>query len=345
MNIVVLCGGLSPERDVSLSGGRMITAALRRLGHRAVLVDMYLGLEGCVCGLDEAFDLPLPALGEIGRDDPELERVRASRSLRSRSLFGARVLELCAAADLVFLNLHGRGGEDGRVQAAFDLMGIRYTGSGHLPSALAMDKRLAKLLARSVGVLTPRWRYYEPGAAANLAAVPTPCVVKPVSSGSSLGVEIVRRREELAGAFERAARSGGVLIEDYICGREIQLAVLGGEALPSIEIRPRSGFYDYRSKYIPGEAEELSPAPLPPGAERELASAALRIYAALGLSGLARADFIYDGAGRFWFLEFNTLPGMTATSLAPQEAAAAGLSYEALCERIADLAFKEDNTW
>ena len=345
MDIVVLCGGLSPERNVSISGGRRIAAALRSLGHRAALVDMYFGLEGYDGPLDGAFDLPLPPEAGVAPAEPELEAVARARKLRSGSLFGERALELCLAADLVFLALHGSCGEDGRVRAAFDLLGIRCTGSPYLGSAVAMDKRLTKLVARSVGVRTPEGVYIPRGGTPGAGTPRPPCVVKPVDSGSSLGVEIVRRREELAGAFERAARSGGVLIEDYICGREIQLAVLGGEALPSIEIRPRSGFYDYRSKYIPGEAEELSPAPLPPGAERELASAALRIYAALGLSGLARADFIYDGAGRFWFLEFNTLPGMTATSLAPQEAAAAGLSYEALCERIADLAFKEDNTW
>ena len=151
--------------------------------------------------------------------------------------------------------------------------------------------------------------------------------------------------DHLAGAVERAAREGGgVLAEDFIAGREIQISVLGGRALPSIEIVPGAGFYDYRSKYQPGAARELSPADIPPETEERLAAAALAMYRALGLRALARADFILDAEGRLWFLEFNSLPGMTPTSLAPQEAAAAGMSYEELCQRIIDLAFEEERT-
>ena len=343
MNIVVLCGGLSPEREVSLSTGRRVTAALRSLGHRAALADMYLGLEGFSGPIDAAFGLPLPPERGVAEAEPDLAALLRARRLRSRSLFGERVLELCAAADLVFMALHGRCGEDGRVQAAFDLLGIRYTGSGFLASALAMDKRIAKLVAAENGVLTPACRYIAPGDEPELDGVPLPCVVKPVDSGSSLGVEIVRSRRELAGAVERAAREGGgVLAEDFIAGREIQISVLGGRALPSIEIVPGEGFYDYRSKYQPGAARELSPADIPPETEKRLAAAALAMYRALGLRALARADFILDADGRLWFLEFNSLPGMTPTSLAPQEAAAAGMSYEELCQRIIDLAFEEE---
>ncbi len=345
MNIVVLCGGLSPEREVSLSTGRRVAAALRSLGHRAALADMYLGLDGCSGPIDAAFGLPLPPERGVAEAEPDLAALRRARRLRSRSLFGERVLELCAAADLVFMALHGRCGEDGRVQAAFDLLGIRYTGSGFLASALAMDKRIAKLVAAENGVLTPACRCIAPGDEPELDGVPLPCVVKPVDSGSSLGVEIVRSRRELAGAVERAAREGGgVLAEDFIAGREIQISVLGGRALPSIEIVPGEGFYDYRSKYQPGAARELSPADIPPETEERLAAAALTMYRALGLRALARADFILDAEDRLWFLEFNSLPGMTPTSLAPQEAAAAGMSYEELCQRIIDLAFEEERT-
>ncbi len=346
MKIVVLCGGLSPERNVSVSSGRRIARALKALGHRAVLVDMYFGLEGYYGALEDAFDLPIPDGDEgVAEDEPDLAAVSSSRALRSPSLFGERVLELCAASDLVFMALHGRCGEDGRVQAALDLLGIRYTGSGYMGSALAMDKRLTKILAGRQGVLTPEWRYYtrtdmESGAA--YSGIPAPCVVKPVDSGSSLGVEIVRESGELPHALERAfAQSEGVLIEQYIAGREIQISILGGEALPSIEIRPKTGFYDYHNKYQPGASEEVTPADIPPEAERRLAAAALTVYNALGLKSLARADFIYDGDGRFWFLEINTLPGMTPTSLAPQEAEAAGISYEQLCQRMIDLALTD----
>ena len=348
MDIVVLCGGLSPERNVSLSSGRKITAALKSLGHRAVLVDMYLGLEGFSGPLETAFDLPLPEGGDgIAEQEPVLDEVRRERRLRSRSLFGERVLEICAAADLVFLALHGKCGEDGRVQAAFDLLGIKYTGSGFLGSAAAMDKHLTKLVARSVGVRTPEWRLLGGSQLQNTAeiagATPLPCVVKPVDSGSSIGVEIARSADELSGALRRAAESGSqALLEQYIEGRDIQISILGGRPLPSIEILPIGGFYDYRRKYQPGCAEEISPARIPGEAESELAAAALAVYNALGLKSLARADFVLDAAGRFWFLEINTLPGMTPTSLAPQEAAAAGMNYEQLCQRIIELALEED---
>lgn len=350
MNIVVLCGGLSPERDVSVSSGSRITAALKGLGHRAVLVDMYFGLEGYSGTLESAFDLPLPeGVGGIAADEPDLDAVRDARALRSGSLFGERVLEICAAADIVFLALHGRCGEDGRVQAAFDLMGIKYTGSGYMGSALAMDKHLTKRIAQSAGVLTPKWELFGPAELEDtsdiIGRVGLPCVVKPLNSGSSIGVEIVHTPEQFDKALHNAAMQGdGVITERYISGREIQISILGGEPLPSIEISSGDGFYDYMHKYQPGAAVEISPAPIPAEAEARLASAALAVYNALGLKALARADFIYDSDGRFWFLEINTLPGMTPTSLAPQEAAAAGLSYEALCQRIIDLAF-EGEVW
>lgn len=343
MNIVVLCGGLSPERNVSVSSARRITQALKNLGHRAVLIDMYFGLEGCNLPLEDVFDLPLP-FGEDGVDEsePDLTAVSETRALRSESLFGERVLDLCAAADLVFMALHGRCGEDGRVQAAFDLLGIRYTGSGYLGSALAMDKRLTKIMAERMGIRTPKWAFCPPSGPVPSDDFPLPCVVKPVDSGSSIGVSMPETRRELDIALAGAAARGeSVIVEQRIFGREIQISILGGEALPSIEIRPRRRFYDYHDKYQPGAAVEISPAPIEPEAEAQLAQAATAIYNALNLRALARADFIMDASGNFWFLEINTLPGMTPTSLAPQEAAAAGISYERLCERIVELAFED----
>ena len=336
MKVCVLCGGFSREREVSLASGRRAAEALRRLGHRAALVDMYLGLEGFEGPADAAFDLPLPPEAGVPEAEPDLDALRAARRLRSAGLFGERVLEICAAADAVFLALHGGCGEDGRVQAAFDLLGIRYTGSGSLGCALAMDKRLTKLLASRAGVRTPEWEYLAPGCALTAApAFGPPWVVKPANSGSSIGVEAVRSMSGLPAAVERAAaEGGGVLIERRIAGREIQLSVLNGRPLPSIEILPEAGFYDYRSKYQPGAAREVTPADVPPETEERAAGAALKVYGELGLRGLARADFILDGAGELWFLEINALPGLTPTSLAPQEAAAAGMSYEELCRAI-----------
>lgn len=340
MKIVVLAGGLSPERSVSLSTGSMVTEALRSLGHQAALVDLFFGLEGYDGSLADYFDAPVPAgFKKISSQAPDLEQVRASRGDNSASLFGPGVLELCRMADAVFLALHGTCGEDGRVQAAFDLLGITYTGAGYLSSALAMDKDLTKRLVADV-VSTPGWKTVDYTAADIDALVRTarlPLVVKPVASGSSIGVSIARTGDELRAALTDALAVGGrTVLEQYIAGREIQVGILDGEALPSIEIIPKTGFYDYANKYQPGAAEEVCPADIPPETEEKLRAAALAVYHALGLSVYSRADFILDKDGEPWFLEINTLPGMTPTSLLPQEAAAVGIAYPQLCQRILD---------
>lgn len=346
MKIVVLCGGLSPERNVSRSSGAKIADALRGLGHSVVLADMYFGLEDYAGSLEEIFDNPPEDFGTVIEEAaPDMEAVRAARRLKSDSQFGDRVLELCAAADIVFMALHGQCGEDGRVQAVFDLMGIKYTGSGHLGSAIAMDKDLTKRLVAPLGILTPEWRVYEL-AGLDLDAVcaecPLPAVVKPVDSGSSIGVSIARTAEELKSALRAAAsESARAIVEQYIEGREIQIGILAGKPLPSIEIRPLVGFYDYRNKYQPGAAEEITPAPVPPEVERKIARDAMLVWDTLGLCAISRADFIYDAEGRLWFLEINTLPGMTPTSLVPQEAAVLGIGYGELCQRIIDASMEK----
>ncbi len=342
MKIVILAGGLSPERNVSLSSGCKVCAALRERGHEAALVDMYLGTAGEPAAL---FDAPIPEeLTRIGRQAPDLAAVRAARRSGGAGQFGPGVLELCRLADVVFLGLHGACGEDGRVQAAFDLLGIPYTGAGHLGSAIAMDKDLTKRMVAPLGVQTPRWeliRYTAEDIPALTTRLELPCVVKPVASGSSIGVSIVRKREELPAALEDGLSCGGVcVIEQYIAGREIQVGILEERALPSIEIIPKEGFYDYENKYQPGAAEEICPAPIPEDWEKRLGEAALTVFHALGLSVYSRADFIVTEDGTPWFLEINTLPGMTPTSLLPQEAAAVGIGYGELCERIINASLK-----
>ena len=341
MKIVVLAGGLSPERNVSLSSGSKIAHTLRGLGHETALVDMYFGLEDYpgMTG-EDLFTAPFPARWErVDREAPDLEKVRQSRKWDGKGDFGPGVLELCQGADVVFLALHGQCGEDGRVQAAFDLLGIPYTGSGYLGSAIAMDKDLTKRLIQDQ-VNTPHWtfvHYTEGEIDALVEKTPVPCVVKPVDSGSSIGVSIPKDKAGLRQALLEGLKQGGrCLLEEYVKGREIQVGVLDGKALPSIEIIPNEGFYDYENKYQAGAATEVCPAPITPQQEETVRALAETVFRILGLNVYSRADFILDENGVFWFLEINTLPGMTPTSLMPQEAAAAGMDYPALCQHIID---------
>ncbi len=336
MKIIVLAGGLSPERNISLASGTKVCAALRRKGHQAVLLDLFLGTECVDAPADTLFDT-LPRLEPVAFTGvaPDLEAVRASRRWKSRSVFGPGVLELCRQADVVFLALHGECGEDGRIQAAFDLMGIPYTGSGYRGSAIAMDKRLTKELMRVHGIKTPDWQVFRGDQAdipAMLAQIKVPCVVKVPRGGSSLGVEIVKRQEELEPALRSClAMDSTILVEEYIEGREFTCGVLEDRALPSVEIATTD--YNYANKYN-GQTVEICPGRVPPEIERRMGDTALAVHRMLGLSTYSRSDFMVTDGGEVYCLECNTLPGMTDTSLVPQEAAAVGISYEELCQRI-----------
>jgi len=337
MKILVLAGGLSPERNVSLSSGAMVCQALRERGHQVALMDLFYGLDGALSG-ENLYVAPIPdAFKRVAREAPDLDQVRARRGDSSPSVIGPGVFEMCAGADVVYLALHGTCGEDGRIQAALDLLGVPYTGSGCLGSAIAMDKDLTKRLVADQ-VKTPRWETVtvtEENIEDLMERTKLPVVVKPIASGSSIGVYIAASKEELRQALEESVRLGGrTVLEEYIKGREIQVAVLGDEALPSIEIIPKKGFYDYANKYQPGAATEVCPSRIPSAWEKALGDAALTVFQTIGLSVYARADFIVTKDGTPYFLEINTLPGMTPTSLVPQEAAAAGISYGGLCETI-----------
>ncbi len=345
MNIVVLAGGLSGERNVALSSGTMVAQALRERGHRVALCDLFFGLEGYEGTLESCYDAPIPeAWKKVSRKAPDLAEIRASRKDQSASLFGERVIDLCRTADVVFLALHGDCGEDGRVQAALNMHGIPYTGSDYISSAIAMDKDLTKKIVATAGVVTPEWKsvsYTAADVEALIAETEVPCVVKPNASGSSIGVSIAKTKEELRAALEVGLDFGGkCVLEQYIEGREIQVALLEGKALPSIEIIPKVGFYDYENKYQPGAAVEVCPAEIPAEWEKKLGEAAETVFHALGLSVYSRADFIVTTDGTPYFLEINNLPGMTPTSLVPQEAAAVGISYGELCERIVNASLK-----
>lgn len=346
MKIVVLAGGLSPERAVSLVTGTGICRALRRRGHRAILVDLFLGLEEVPASPEALFDAAdgLCPEAKIEVKAPDLEAVRRSRRDQSARVFGPGVLELCQLADIVFLGLHGRDGEDGRVQAALELLGVPYTGSGYLSSGVAMDKAVAKRVMDACGVPTPRWGLleYQEGDACRLAQdLPMPCVVKCTTGGSSLGVFLPEDRKELQDALVQVRQYGGQVIwEERIYGRELTAAVLGDRALPAVETTPAGKEFDYAAKYQKNGAREVCPAPLTGAEAAAVGELALRVHRCLGLAVYSRTDMILDGDGKLWCLEANSLPGMTPTSFVPQEAAAVGLSYEDLCEEIVRLSLE-----
>ena len=352
MKIVVLGGGISTERHVSLVSGTSVCRALRERGHKAIFVDMFLGMEDYQGPLEKAFDEPDGFCGKVAieRTAPDLEAVKASRKFKSPSRLGKNVLEICALADCVFLGLHGADGEDGKIQAALDLMGVPYTGSGPLSSGMAMDKAVAKMVMASCGVLTPKGReliYSREEIPELTESLPVPCAVKVVGGGSSIGVELPDTREQLKAALENILQYGNrVLVEEKIIGRELTVPVLDGRCLSPIEIIPPEGMnFDYVAKYQSGDAgaREICPAHISEEEKEILSSAALKLHKALGLSAYSRTDFILDKEGRAWCLEVNTLPGMTPNSLIPKAAAVEGMSYGELCEKIVSLSMAEKN--
>ena len=347
MKIVVLAGGLSTERAVSLVTGTSVCRALRENGHRAILVDLFLGVETLPEDPETLFDAPDGLCPDVRIDAaaPDLQAVKASRKDQSGRLLGPHVLELCSLADIVFLGLHGQDGEDGRIQAAFDLLGIRYTGGGYLASALAMDKSMTKRMMDAAGIPTAPWRdipsYTEADIPALAAELEVPCAVKIVNGGSSIGVALPDTRQELEDALREMLCYGShIIVEKKIAGRELTVGVLGDRALPAVEIVPAVKEFDYTAKYQSGGAKEICPAPITPAQQEEMGALALKLHRALGLEVYSRTDFLLDAEGKFWCLEVNSLPGMTAASLVPKEAAAAGMTYRELCEEIVQQSYR-----
>lgn len=328
MRVTVLMGGTSSERDVSLASGLRVAGALRAAGHEVRVVDT---ARGTLTAADER------AMLEGGRVvktvPPDVQAlVRINRALPS-------TLDHLAETDVIFLALHGGTGEDGTIQALLDLTGIPYTGSGHLASALAMDKDLSKHLFRSAGVPTADWLMAPATVDEVTARLGFPVIVKPSKQGSTVGLSLVKDPAELPGAIEDAFKHDDeVMVEAFVPGRELTVGILGGEALPVGEIIPVKELYDYECKYTPGMAQEIFPADLTPEQTAEVQRLAKRAFGALKLGGCARIDFRMTPSGDFFCLEANTLPGMTETSLIPQAAAAAGVSFPALCDRIVRLA-------
>jgi len=344
MNIVVLAGGTSTEREISIVSGTEVCKALRSKGHRAVLIDVYCGdrrismEEGTDRLFPETYDVA--AAASYMRSFDETVKHEALRPV----FFGPNVLELCQKADTVFMALHGSNGEDGKIQAAFELLGISYTGSNYLGSALAMDKDITKQLFREMGVPTPAGivlHRNSPYLTAAENGVGLPCVVKPACGGSSVGVSIAFTQEQYSRAVEEAFSYEDVLIvEQYIKGREFSVGIVDGEAYPVIEIAPKQGFYDYVNKYKAGSTVETCPADLSPELTERMQKECLGAYHALRLNSYGRIDVMMDQQENIYCLEANTLPGMTPTSLLPQEAAALGIDFPSLCEKLIEVSLR-----
>ena len=348
MKIVVLAGGLSTERDVSFKTGEMVTKALRENGHQVILLDVFMGYsdkEEDLTGIFDRAEAVSVKVAAIPETAPDLEKVKAQRKDQSDNFFGPNVIELCRMADIVFMALHGENGEIGKIQAAFDLFGIRYTGTGYLGSALAMNKGMAKQLFLENGIPTPRGTSLKRGedaAKIETCGIHFPCVVKPCSGGSSIGVSIVHDKAEYEQALKEAFRwENELVIEEYVKGREFSVGVIDFQALPIIEIAPVEGFYDYKNKYKAGSTVETCPAELSEQITKEMQGYAEKVAEVLGLNTYSRTDFLLDAEDHIFCLEANTLPGMTPTSLLPQEAKVTGVDFNQLCEKLIESSMRK----
>lgn len=298
LNIAILMGGTSGEREISLGTGKSLATACQNLGHQITPLILNESIE--------------PLIPEILK------------------------------ADLVLNALHGGQGENGIISGFLDALGVRYTGSGHEASAICMDKHISKILVAQAGMSTPAWEYLTEGVDPDLSRLKFPLVVKPNDQGSTLGLSIIQDMAELKPALNLAREHGNaILIEEFIAGREITVGVVGDEVLPIVEIVPAHDFYDYECKYQTGMSQYFFPADIDPELTKIIQNNTFQIYSRLGCRHYARVDFRLDHAGKAWFLEVNTLPGMMATSLIRKGAKAAGYSFEVLIEMIIREALKD----
>lgn len=348
MNIVVLAGGLSTERDVSFKTGSMVAKALKENGHKVILLDVFMGYsdrEEDLTGIFDRADEISVQVSDIPTEAPDLAKVKASRKDQSPCFFGPNVIKMCQMADIVFMALHGENGENGKIQAAFDLFGVKYTGSDYLSSAIAMNKETSKQFFLANGIPTPKGicmtRATRQDDITKLDLT-LPCVVKPCCGGSSIGVTIVRDAAEFKAALDDAFKwENELVIEEFVQGREFSVGVIEGKALPIIEIAPKEGFYDYKNKYKAGSTVETCPAEIPEQVTKDMQHYAEEVARVIGLDTYSRSDFLLNDKNEMFCLEANTLPGMTPTSLLPQEAAVIGMSFNQLCEHLIDISLKK----
>lgn len=339
MKIAVVCGGLSNERDVSITSGTCVARALRERGHKVLLIDLYYGYRGEYDDPASLYEKEQEDIKySVSTETPDIEKLMADGN---GSRIGSNVIEICKAADICFLALHGEDGENGKLQATFDVNGIKYTGSGYLGSAIAMNKEISKIMMRSSGIPVPEGIVLEKGG--EIKNVGFPCVVKPCSGGSSVGTSMVAGESEYLAAIETAFKyEDHVLVEKFIKGRELTVGVMGKKAMPVIEIIPKEGWYDYKNKYQAGLTEEICPAPISAEDTDRVQRLAERVREALMIDVYCRADFLMDETdGEIYCLEANTLPGMTPTSLIPQMGREQGLDFGTVCEKIIELSMEK----
>lgn len=332
MKIAVLFGGTSSEREVSIASGSQVVKALRQAGHDVVAVDTATGV------LDKAQEQKLLSAG-VAPKPPEESDLDMLRTGSTAAMLRSDAME---NVDVIFLALHGGSGEDGTLQALLELTGIPYTGSGVMASAVAMDKDMTKRILVHAGVPTPDWVMHPFTGKEAAERFGLPFIVKPNKQGSTVGLTVVHTVDEYDAAIELALKHDDeVMIEQFIAGREVTVPILGAEPLPVGEIIVEREIFDYETKYQPGMAQEIFPADLTGEQTVQAQVLALAAHKALKLSGYSRVDFRMDADGEMWCLEANTLPGMTAASLFPKGADAAGMTFPEVCERIARLAIEE----
>ena len=329
MKVAVIFGGTSEERDVSIASGSQVISALKQAGHEVVAIDTARGaLEA-----DEVKRLQNFQVLELPPNSGALAEIKSSSPV---SVISSMELK---EVDVVFIALHGGSGEDGSLQALLELSDIPFTGSGHVGSTLAMDKDVSKRIMRAAGVPTPDWQMCSPTDTSVDNKLGYPVIVKPNAQGSTVGLSLVSEAAELQAAIEKARQFGNeVMLETFIAGRELTVGILEDQALAVGEIIVSSEIFDYQSKYQNGAAEEVFPAEITAEQTLEIQQLGLRVHQALKLNAYSRVDFRMDETGALWILEANTVPGLTAMSLLPQSAKAAGIEFSELCDRICRLA-------
>ncbi len=341
MKIVVLCGGNSSEREVSINSGYNVCKALRSMGDNAILIDAFFGTDDLDIFEKSAdnYDV-LAARDEIQSKSGLVDEIYKER----KTFWGHNTMEICMKSDIVFIALHGMNGEDGRCQAAFDLRGVKYTGSGHVASAIGMDKGITKQIFEYKNVPTAKsvWIKEYDETALDKIGMNVPVVVKACNGGSSVGVVLVMDESEYDDALKECFKyDNHVLVEEYIKGREFSVGVIENKALPVVEIIPKCGWYDYKNKYQNGATDDVCPAKLSEELTKKIQKAAEDAYKAIGCEAYARVDVIMDENENMYCLEVNTLPGMTNTSLVPIEASVIGIDFPHLCKKLIDVSLKK----